>query len=94
MRKLRIWVAKARGMFGLAQADRDMEVEMEEHLRLLALRFASRGMSAGDAMVAARRQFGNASLARQREREGRMVLWMVNLNRDVRYALQRHLQRD
>jgi predicted permease len=73
-------------MFGQGAANREFDAEVEEHVRLLTERYVQRGMSRVDAARAARRQFGNRELAKQRQREGRVVLWMANLGRDVRYA--------
>jgi predicted permease len=87
-RRARVWAAKLLGLFRQRRAEREFRAEMDEHLRLLAERFRARGMSEDEAWLAARRQFGNAELTRQRHREGGMVVWMANLGRDVRYAVR------
>ena len=85
---MRVLIAKVRGMFGQRRADRELDDEMELHIRLLAERFVRNGMMLREAELAAKRQFGNAALVKQRQREGRVVLWMANLGRDVRYAVR------
>ncbi|HEY9138279.1 MAG TPA: ABC transporter permease, partial [Terriglobus sp.] len=46
------------------------------------------GMSARDAMHAARRQFGNTTLLTQRQREGRTTMFFSNVGRDLRYGMR------
>ena len=45
-------------------------------------------MSAEEALAAARRAFGNATLARERFRESRRVMWWHDFRRDFRYGLR------
>jgi hypothetical protein len=52
---------KIRGLIG-RRHDADFDAEMQDHLRLLMERYAFQGMTPEDAMHAARRQFGNATL--------------------------------
>jgi putative ABC transport system permease protein len=46
----------------------EFQAEIEEHVRLLAERYRGQGMTAEDAMPAARRQFGNVALVREDRR--------------------------
>src|SRR5689334_14299985 len=48
--------------------DQDFVIEMEEHVRLLAERFRTQGMTSQGAEVAARRQFGNTLLLEEDRR--------------------------
>jgi putative ABC transport system permease protein len=48
--------------------DLEFQAEMEEHVRLLAERYRGHGMAEEPAMLAARRQFGNAALLREDRR--------------------------
>ena len=83
---LRVWLAKLGGMFQERGADREFDEEMRLHVEMLTERYMARGMTRKEAARAARRQFGNVGLVRQRQREGRVVVWLANLGRDVRYA--------
>jgi putative ABC transport system permease protein len=67
--------------------DRDLEEEMQSHLARLAQEKQESGMNSGEARLAARRQFGNATVLRE---SGRNV-WAWPLEefvRDVRFALR------
>ena len=55
---LRALAARLRGLFGGRRADRDLDDEIETHLRLLTERYVRQGMSEDGAACAARRQFG------------------------------------
>jgi hypothetical protein len=54
---LRALATRIRGLFGDRGADRELDDEIETHLRLLAERYVRQGMT--EAVRAARRQFGN-----------------------------------
>ena len=58
------------------------------HLQLLTEQFIRQGMDPKDAYSAARRQFGNTTLLRQRHRESRTLLSFPNLFLDLRYGLR------
>lgn len=85
---LRRFVSKVRGLFGQAEANSEFDLETETHLHLLTERFIQQGMNPNDAYSAARRQFGNATLLRQRQRESRALLFFPNLFPDLRYGLR------
>lgn len=85
------WVSifsRVRGLFSQAKTDRELSDEIETHVELLAERFASRGMSRPEAVIAARRQFGNATLLKQRHRETRTFLWLATVGQDIRFAVR------
>jgi predicted permease len=81
-------LSRLRGFFGHAKADCEFSDEIETHVDLLAERFVSRGMTRAEAVVAARRQFGNATLLKQRHREARAFLWPATVWQDVRFAIR------
>ena len=83
MRKTLILFSRIRAWFTEGRANREFDDELEEHIRLLTERFMSRGMAAMDAADAARRQFGNAALVQQRQREARTFLSPAELWRDA-----------
>src|SRR4029077_3635663 len=63
--------SRVRGLFGQKEADSELDLETKMHLQLLTERFIQQGLDPKDACSAARRQFGNATLLRQRHRESR-----------------------
>ena len=81
-------VSRVRGLFGRNQADSEFDREMQMHLQLLTEQFIRQGMDPKDAWSAARRQFGNTTLLRQRHRESRTLLSFPNLFQDLRYGLR------
>src|ERR1700728_3930262 len=86
MRMLRIFAAKIRALVADRDADPEFEDEVQAHLQMLTERFESQGMPAKDAVSAARRQFGNATLLQQKQREARSFVSLSNLWRDVRFG--------
>jgi predicted permease len=88
MRILRIWAAKLQGLFALNRAHREFDLEMREHLELLTERFVSRGMARKEATKAARRQFGNAPLLQQKQREARSFPSLSEWLRDISFGLR------
>ena len=81
-------VSRVRGLFGRKEADSELDREMQMHLQPLTEQFIQRGMDPKDAWSAARRQFGNTTLLRDRHRESRTLLSFPNLFQDLRYSLR------
>lgn len=81
-------VSRIRGLFGQKVADSEFDLETQTHLQLLTEQFIRQGMNPTDAWSAARRQFGNTTLLRQRHRESRTLLSFPNLLHDLRYGLR------
>ena len=88
MRRLRAFLSKIGALLALQKAGRAFDDEVQEHLRLLADRFMRQGMSANDAVSAARRQFGNTTLLRERQLEGRTFLSLFTVWRDICFGLR------
>ncbi len=82
------FMSRLRGLFGQGQANREFGDEVETHIELLTERLMRRGMGRKDAACAARRQFGNAALLEQRQRETRTFLWITTVFQDIRYGLR------
>jgi MacB-like periplasmic core domain len=80
-------VARLRGLFGGRRADRELDEEIETHLRLLTERYVRQGMSEAEDAWAARRQFGNITLLEEASRETRGMRFIDTLVQDVRYGL-------
>ena len=81
-------VSKVRGLFGQKEADSEFDLETQTHIQLLTEQFVRKGMDPKDAWSAARRQFGNTTLLRQRQRESRSLFSFPNLLLDLRYGLR------
>jgi len=85
---LRVLAARLRGLFGERGADRDLDDEIEAHLRLLTERYVRQGMSEDKATRTARRQFGNATLLKEAHRDMRGIRFIDTLVQDVRYGVR------
>ena len=81
-------MSRVGGLFGRKKAESEFDCEMQIHLQLLTEKFIGQGMNPEDAHLAARRQFGNMTLLRQRQRESRTFLSFSTVFQDVRYGLR------
>ncbi len=88
MRKLRMLWARVKGQAAQGREDEQFDEEIREHVALLEKRYVAQGMSADDAARAARRQFGNVTALRERQRAQRGFLSPVEWARDVRFGLR------
>src|SRR5437868_14309432 len=88
MWRLRILTSRFRGLFAGHDPDRELDHEIEEHLRSLAERFIGQGMSPDDAKYAARRQFGGVPQLREHHREARGIPFIENFLRDLFFSLR------
>jgi hypothetical protein len=69
-----------------------MQEEMAAHLAQATDRFRARGMNTGEAMLAARREFGVVSVIQESAREARGGQWIASAIGDLRHAV-RHFAR-
>ena len=83
---LRVFAAKLKARFAQDKANREFDDELQAHLQLLTEQYLRQGMPAEEAGLAARRQFGNSSLVRERHREARSFLSLSAFWRDVRFG--------
>jgi predicted permease len=67
---------------------RELAEELRTHLEMAQADRMARGESAADAAVAARREFGNASLVQEIARDAWGGAWVERFHRDVRFALR------
>jgi predicted permease len=86
--RLRTFAAQLRGLLRGAPSGHEVEDEIQEHLRLLTERFVAQGLSAEEAAMAARRQFGNATLLQEDRRALQTLLSVEAFRHDLRYALR------
>src|SRR5262245_17461855 len=66
----------------------DFSEEICANIAIEADRLIREGMSPEEAMVAARRAFGNVTLTEERFYESNRTMWLEDLSRDVRYSLR------
>jgi predicted permease len=70
------------------RAEPDVAREVAAHLRLLEDDFERRGMTPGQARLAARRAFGGVDQTRETHRDARSLPWLEDVRRDVHYGLR------
>jgi len=68
--------------------DAEARLEIDAHLDLLSERYRRQGLSADEAYVAARRQFGNPALMHQDLHDMNSIGWIEQGAQDLRYALR------
>src|SRR5512133_3825899 len=66
----------------------DMQAEMREHLHRATERLIARGMSPDDARIAARREFGNATVIQYEARDARGAPCIDSVLGDLRFAFR------
>ena len=86
------FLAKLKALFAQRKADSVLDDEMRLHLEMLAEKFEREGMGAKEAARASRRQFGDTTLLKQRQRELRTTMFFANVWRDVRYGARQLLK--
>ncbi len=85
---LRALAARLRGLFGDRGADRELNDEINTHLRLLTERYVRQGMTETEAAQAAHRQFGNITLLQEVNRETRGFKIIDTLIQDLSYGMR------
>jgi predicted permease len=79
--------------FRRGQFHRDLEEEMNDHVRMKAGDLNKQGIPPEEARCEARREFGNALLLREKSRDAWGFAWLETLLQDLRYGL-RQLRRN
>ena len=69
------------------RATADFAAEIESHITIESERLREEGLSAAEAGAAARRKFGNVLETQERFYERQRILWLADLQKDVRYAI-------
>jgi putative ABC transport system permease protein len=75
-------------VFSRRQLDRDLSYEIRQHLEERMEELMANGMPRADALLAARREFGNVTLLEERSREIWRWSMLEDFLADVRYALR------
>ena len=79
---------RLRAALAHSRLEREMHEEMRHHMEEAAARFRARGLSNGDALVAARREFGNVGVVQEDARDARNIRWIDSFGGDLRYAIR------
>src|SRR5688572_16328173 len=82
------FLSRLRYAWARRRLDVETRHEMDAHLELLVERHIRSGLTADEAYLAARRQFGNVTLVREEIFEMNGVQWIDGLAQDLRYALR------
>ncbi|HZM91998.1 MAG TPA: ABC transporter permease [Vicinamibacterales bacterium] len=75
-------------LFQRRRIDADLDDEVRAHLELLASEYERRGLSAGQARLAARRAFGGIEQMKETYRDRRGLRWVEDARQDVHHALR------
>src|SRR5687767_6048283 len=81
-----------RSVFWRRRLEREMQDEMELHLRRSRERLVARGVDSDEARYAARREFGNVPYIQEAGRDARGARWVESIAADLRFGL-RHFAR-
>ena len=82
------WLRRFVPYLGRRQAEEDLREELRLHLELECERQRDAGVPASDALRAARRALGNATLIRERTRDVWGWRWLDDFARDVRHGVR------
>jgi predicted permease len=83
----RLWWRLVRSVH-VGSADDELDREVASHITLMEDDYRRRGLSAGQAAVAARRAFGGTDAAKERQRDERAFRWIGETSHDLRHALR------
>ena len=93
MTKIRVLLARLRGLVSRGRADGALDDDIQAHLELLTRDYIDRGLSPRDAQAAARRAFGGVDQMKETYRDQRGLPAIETFLQDLRYA-SRMLRRD
>ena len=83
-----IWFRRLINLARPNQLARDIDREMAFHIAERAEELRRAGMPEGDALLEARRRFGNRTLLSERTRDADVVTWLDSVLGDLRYAVR------
>src|SRR2546422_483690 len=78
--------AKLCNFLNRGRAEQELAREIASHLALLEDEFQRRGMTAEEARLAARREYGGVEQAKELHRAERSFFWLEQLLQDLRHA--------
>ena len=88
MRFSRVLGHRFRSLFRRADADAELQRELDLHLDQLTKEYVAAGLSERDAAMAARREFGSVEYTKERCRDMRRVSFADDLLKDLVYAVR------
>src|SRR6202035_5513762 len=88
MPRFRSWFARLLGFFRKEQRDAEMAEEIRQHAELLVARNIANGMPPNEARTAALREFGGIEQIREIAREQRVLIWLDEFFRDIRFGIR------
>jgi predicted permease len=86
---LRAFVSRLAALARSRQHDREIDAEIASHLEEAADEYVARGLSREDARLAAARDFGGITQAKQIHRELRTFTWPDSVRQDLKYSFRR-----
>ena len=86
MRRVRVWLLRAAGLFNAGHREQELAEELESHIALHVEDNIGRGMSAEAARRAALLKLGGTESLKEQYREQRSVPLVDHLGQDFRYA--------
>jgi putative ABC transport system permease protein len=90
--KMRRFINRLLSLFRSRRADEELDREVASHLALLEDEHLRRGVTPGEASLAARRAMGSLALAKDLHQDARSFTWIDDLRRDLHHAA-RNLRR-
>ena len=88
MKRVRIFAARLRGLFGGQSREAELGEEVRAHLEMAAQEHMRRGMSAEDARYAAWREFGGVEQVKETYRERRGLPMIETFLQDLRFGVR------
>jgi len=81
-------LSRIAGIFRQRRRDRELDDEVRFHLEMTAEKYQRQGMSANEALSAARRDFGGVMQVKEAYRDQRGLPWIETLLQDARYGVR------
>src|SRR5205814_9485144 len=79
---------RLRSLFRWAQADRELDDELRDHLERKTEEYVAQGMTQEEAHRRARLDLGGIEQTKEKCRDARRVNWIQDLSQDLRYGLR------
>ena len=89
MKAVRTFISRLTAATRSQHDDREIDDEIASHLEEATDEYVARGLSREDAQLAAARDFGGVTQAKQVHREVRSFTWPDHVRQDVKYACRR-----
>ena len=80
------WLSRLRYTFRTGKLDDELDEELRSHLEMRVADNINAGMAPVEALLDARKRFGNTSLVKEDARETDIIDWLETVTGDLRYA--------